>query len=469
MSELLNMSHSTAPRRSHWPVLTADYKKIDESSGYGDAHFLDIGQSTWNKEDYSAKIWRWAEYGQRWSRQGEEIPLSRVLDLAILVVSAITGRPSSLQEFVQNEEQKDAMSSYLTENMQLLGPKIDELRRILLSTAHLGVTTGCPNLFSFATSELCQDAVFTWLLSWADPQCVKIDPSLHAVAMNFISLITGNCTLSVKKITTGRQWAHIDVWAEINDDTFLVIEDKTGTTVHDNQLLRYRTMVEREYPNRAKYYAYIKTGNEPKSRLKAVSEAGYRIVLRKDIIACLDGYVGGNALLCDYREHLRKQENEMQSYKSLPVKNWSWSAWEGFYTELEHKIELDNWSYVANRSGGFLAAWWHWIPLGKDMGEMYLQFEQQDLCFKICPKCEINERSGIRNKCHEILMQKAQGRFPEIIRPQKFGAGEYMTIAKVRQEDIFGIGVVNFDDVVDRLKRYESFVDECCGLISANS
>ena len=139
-----------APVRSHWPVLTVDYEDIDKKAGYGDAIFMDIGQSTWNKDDYSAKLWRWAENGGRWSRQGEELPLSRVLDLAILVAAQVTGKSSSLHEFYQNETRKEDLENYITENMQFLGPKLDELRQLLGQNAALIVgKQKVPNIFSF--------------------------------------------------------------------------------------------------------------------------------------------------------------------------------------------------------------------------------------------------------------------------------------------------------------------------------
>lgn len=47
---------------------------------------LSLGLAQWNdrgKVDISAKVWR--HTGEKWSRQSEELPLHRVLDLAILV------------------------------------------------------------------------------------------------------------------------------------------------------------------------------------------------------------------------------------------------------------------------------------------------------------------------------------------------------------------------------------------------
>jgi len=48
-----------------------------------------LGLAQWNdrgKVDISGKVWR--HTGEKWSRQSEELPLSRILDLAILVAQS---------------------------------------------------------------------------------------------------------------------------------------------------------------------------------------------------------------------------------------------------------------------------------------------------------------------------------------------------------------------------------------------
>src|SRR5690554_941125 len=64
-----------------------DYSNIDGREAYeSDAKGLSLGLAQWNergKVDISAKVWR--HTGDRWSRQSEELPLHRVLDLAILI------------------------------------------------------------------------------------------------------------------------------------------------------------------------------------------------------------------------------------------------------------------------------------------------------------------------------------------------------------------------------------------------
>lgn len=75
----------------HKPVIIAeDYENIDGRYAYkSDAKGLSLGLAQWNdrgKVDISAKVWRYT--GEKWSRQSEELPLHRVLDLAILICRA---------------------------------------------------------------------------------------------------------------------------------------------------------------------------------------------------------------------------------------------------------------------------------------------------------------------------------------------------------------------------------------------
>ena len=83
----------------HKPVIVAeDYAHIDGRTAYHtDAQGLSLGLAQWNdrgRVDISAKVWR--HTGEKWSRQSEELPLHRVLDLAILVCRAAQHFPRSL-------------------------------------------------------------------------------------------------------------------------------------------------------------------------------------------------------------------------------------------------------------------------------------------------------------------------------------------------------------------------------------
>lgn len=72
----------------HKPVIISEnYENVDGRYAYNtDAQGLSLGLAQWNdrgKVDISAKVWRYT--GEKWSRQSEELPLHRVLDLAILI------------------------------------------------------------------------------------------------------------------------------------------------------------------------------------------------------------------------------------------------------------------------------------------------------------------------------------------------------------------------------------------------
>jgi len=72
----------------HKPVIVSEnYENIDGRAAYhSDSKGLSLGLAQWNdrgKVDVSAKVWRYT--GEKWSRQSEELPMHKVIDLAILI------------------------------------------------------------------------------------------------------------------------------------------------------------------------------------------------------------------------------------------------------------------------------------------------------------------------------------------------------------------------------------------------
>ena len=105
-----------------------------------------------------------------------------------------------------------------------------------------------PNLFSFATSELSQDAVLAWLLAWADP--VHKKESMHAVGSAFLGSLLALAadehvrSEAVTSVNVRRQAGRVDVRADVwlsgvDRPVAVLIEDKVLTGVHDDQLNRY--------------------------------------------------------------------------------------------------------------------------------------------------------------------------------------------------------------------------------------
>lgn len=440
---------------NHKPIIGVDYKLIDEKAGAGDAHYLSLGRSQWNPEDISAKVIRWT--GDRWSRQNEELPLWRVLDLAILVIANLTGQKSSLNEFVVNDDDKKFLNSFLTENMELYQDKLLELKSLTnYITTKLSKCKG-PNIFSFATSELSQDAILAWILSWADDSFEDENPSLCKLGKSLLTLLTDIPYDEIHSVEVGRQWKNIDIWVEINTDSFLAIEDKTKTTIHDDQLNRYKAIVQEEYQGRRNnlYFAYVKLENEPLSTLKEICTMGYKTISRTDLLKILKTYTGNHSLINDFIVHLQSIENCTNSFKNSPIEKWSNLAWQGFYKEMEQYLDIDSWGYVNNPAGGFMGMWWNWQE--NDEVTMYLQFEQQKLCVKIYYEGSEN-KSEIRHKYHNRLMELSDKLELPVHRPERFGAGTYMTIGVVDDKFLFNKGYFDIKDLYPKLKNLEGLV-----------
>lgn len=100
-----------------------------------------------------------------------------------------------------------------------------------------------PNLFSHGTSELSQDAFICWLAEWAKPIYKETDEYLHEAGIDFIRRIYDihkkNFPAAIKEIKITKQFKGLDILIEINGNEAILIEDKTYTKEHSNQLKRY--------------------------------------------------------------------------------------------------------------------------------------------------------------------------------------------------------------------------------------
>ncbi len=442
---------------SHKPIVSVDYEKQDACAG--DAKFLSIGKSTWDADDISAKIWR--KSNDKWSRQSEELPLWRVLDLAKLVIATITGKSSSLNEQMVSPADAEFLSSYINENMELFTPRLKELQELLI-LANGDSTSGIsePNLFSFATSELSQDAILAWLISWADDSNKTKDEPMCMLGKSFLSLLTNIPAEKIHTTAVRKQWKNIDITVEINDNTILIIEDKTETCIHHNQDVRYKETIRKEYKDKRNTLlcTYVKTGNESLSKIKRIEKHGYRTVNRQAILSILNQYNGNNIIVTDFRSHLQQIETMTHSYQSKYIKDWSRHEWQGFYKELEQHLDNAEWDYVANRSGGFWGLWWHFKS--NDEVSMYLQFEERKLCIKIKDKSNGNQ-TEIRQKYYDILMREAKKAGVSIKRPKRFGAGVYMTVGIIAENIIFGNVLINIENIIKKLRVYEQVLNNC--------
>ncbi|AUI66881.1 MULTISPECIES: DUF6530 family protein [Glaesserella] len=132
----------------HTPILKVEnYDKIDGPyRNETDAKGLSLGLAQWRDsgdDALSVKIWRYT--GEKWSRQSEEIPLHRVIDLATLVCSAIScvknGNFLNNSDFIITKRLDENLISELTEklNDNYIKQDLDEpLKRLALALKNIG-------------------------------------------------------------------------------------------------------------------------------------------------------------------------------------------------------------------------------------------------------------------------------------------------------------------------------------------
>lgn len=118
---------------AHKPIIGVDnYDIIDGRYNKSDAKALSIGRSQWDSNDVAAKVWR--HTGEKWTRQSEELPLHRVLDLTMLILSLyIEGNQSktTLNEVVINPKDLQFLKDFKNNNEEYLNPRIKELKNLL--------------------------------------------------------------------------------------------------------------------------------------------------------------------------------------------------------------------------------------------------------------------------------------------------------------------------------------------------
>ena len=249
-----------------------------------------------------------------------------------------------------------------------------------------------PNIFDYATSELSQDAFLAWLIQWSNKDYQHVDSALHACATSFVQELLGkDKSYSVETVGVRKQWKDIDVSALVNDEYFLLIENKKATKEHSNQLKRYLEIAKAEYENSKTEIKPVYFKMEEQGNYGGVEEAGFEIFKRDKMLSILSEYANSteeskNDIIVDYYKYLDDLDKKIKSYQTESLDKWHWYSWKGFYSELQKHIE-GKWEYVPNPSGGFLGFHWHFKYENFNGSEYdyYLLIEQGKFCFKVYP------------------------------------------------------------------------------------
>jgi len=324
-----------------------------------------------------------------------------------------------------------------------------------------------PNIFDFAPSELSQDAFLCWLLSWANADYADSDPGLHECALELIRALIKKHEVSVpdriEKIEVFKQYFNIDVLCIVNDEIVILIEDKTDSMQHSGQLARYLKFAESQFQSHRILPIYFKTGDQ--SDYSEIAENGYQVFSRQDFLQVLNSGLTGkidNAIFQDYRKYLQSISDAVDSYAAQPIQDWGWTAWDGFFMELQKELGTGDWDYVNNVRGGFKGFWWNWQP--QENCEIHIQLEESKLCFKV-EVSDPENRSSVRNFWHEEIMKNPEKYDLEVIKPARFGSGKFMTFAVLKSDyrDADDQGVLNLDTTIKTLRKAEMLLNSISG------
>lgn len=347
------------------------------------------------------------------------------------------------------------------------------------------------NLFEYATSELSQDAFICWLASYAHEEAEK-DAALNECARKMLEMFVPEFkNKNFKLLNVERQVDKIDVLLTVECEGKIykiIVEDKTYTSEHDNQLERYKKELKEKHEENAVIVkgVYYKTGFQ--SDLSSVEKAGYEKISREKMLNLMQQYADktNNQIFISYYNYWNSKQKLVETFETLPVVDWGWWAVYGFYDYLHTKTDFldnhefkSNYSYVSNVAGGFEC--FH-MPL-KDANKelfivdqidkdgkviehkcwLYLQIEtiigaektNMEIRLKVANDNENNSRVDTYDLKNKFLTKYVYGH-TKFVKPASLRTGKWMTVGiydvKFGENDGIDVLMKSLEDAISDYK-----------------
>lgn len=308
---------------------------------------------------------------------------------------------------------------------------------LMREITHVPRDSTSPNLFSYATSELSQDAMICWLMAWAGTAKSSNleNEALRQCGRLFVNKLFAKWKdrkeVSIRDqicIEIECQESGIDILARVDRHNVLLIEDKTGTGVHDNQLQRYKKLVIDGSTAFGKlneecfFPIYLKTGNMSPSDRRRVENEGFRLFDRKDLLGVLNVYRGQNAILLDFLRHLTQCDQRTNSFMHWKAgEGRSQLGWEGMYAHLEHRLasEAGRWEdLTSTQRGGYIGL--SFIPNESSKNSRFAMWvEKERISFRLYGT--INTMNEEKHYWANAFTEQSSGLF---VKPRNFEATE---------------------------------------------
>jgi hypothetical protein len=318
------------------------------------------------------------------------------------------------------------------------------------------------NIFGYGTSELTQDAFICYLLSFAMRDYEAKDPVLASCARQLLrKMLNGQPAGELVVTDIKRQTDNVDVLVIVNGGTYIIIEDKTFSGTHGNQISLYEKAIGEKY-NTTPVCVYYKIVEQAHPEPNAVN------ITRSDLLGIFSEYSSQDTVYRSYIEYLKYIDCDVNSWRELPIGEWREKAnhaYRGFFTHLTADNIINSrgsdssfdWYYVSNANGGFWCLWWYSrpgvlheiFPAACDYLEnLYLQIEDDRIAVKLSLRDKDSGRDAaetVRRELFEYFAQTVPGFSKKASRP-----GAHITV-----------GFVKYDktDYKEKIKQMETAMD----------
>ena len=220
------------------------------------------------------------------------------------------------------------------------------------------------NLFDYATKELSQDAFLRWLFENHNCENESIKKAFRKLFDSFTANKFKN--KEVTHLKTVAQWKNIDIsiWFKVDNEEYLiVIEDKTGSDIHGDQLEKYNQKIKEHndyWKSRGEAYrterylvnednifkVFYKTNIIEQWEKSNAEKCGWTNIYDiNDIYALFSDIDTDNEVLGYYKEHIKKIHSDANRH--LPPGEWGLISWHSFFNSynsldcISEKKEID--------------------------------------------------------------------------------------------------------------------------------
>jgi len=304
-----------------------------------------------------------------------------------------------------------------------------------------------PNLFNYATSELSQDAMICYMLEWAKEEYKEIDEQSHNIGKKLLNAFFDKHSITIPRynsIVIKKQEHQIDVLCIINDTYYIIIEDKTNTSEHDNQLHRYFNVIsKKDIPEENILCIYYKSGEE--YNLDILGQ--YKLFSKNDILNVLN-IETKNQILIEYTKHIEKLY-ELSDYKNLNIEKWEIDTWICFVRNLKENISnLNMGKNITHGKGVNKGIYFNYTIINQIGYYLRISFDTNQIEFKMESEgAPLSKELGLK---YLKLINKNKSVIQTTLRSN---ALKTMTVAKTDSFLIENNGLLDYEQTINYLQE----------------